>query len=151
MTEKRKGLGGGRALLIALAITFCVFFAGIGMLFVGMHQDTVWKWSVRGKVKPDELRAWAFQVISNEKALPEPRRSTHAGDYLTNAPAYITSVHGVEMVLPDPRDGTVTIVYGGGMYHWGLTIGGSDLSENNLISHQYAEKWAPGIYYWSGD
>jgi hypothetical protein len=55
------------------------------------------------------------------------------------------------MVLPDANDGLVTIVYGGGMYHWGLAIGDTNLTENNVISHRYAEKWAPGIYYWSGD
>jgi hypothetical protein len=149
VTEKRKGLGSGRALLIALGLTLCVFLAGFAMLYVGMHQDTVWKWSVRGKAKPDELRAWASQVISNERALPAPGRGTRSNDYLTNAPTYITSVHRVEMMLPDPRDGTFTIVYGGALYHWGLTIGETNLSENKLISHRYAEKWAPGIYYWS--
>ena len=149
MSEERKGLGAGRALLIALGITLGIFFCAFALLFVGMHEDTVWKWSVRGKVKPDALRAWAFQVIANEKSLPAPARRTRSDNYLTNAPAYLTKVDRVEMILPDAD--SVTIVYGGGMYHWGLTVGDTNLTEAGLISHHYAEKWAPGIYYWSGD
>ena len=151
MTEEGKSRGAGRALLVAFGIAFCIFLAAFALFFIGMHRDTVWKWEVRGKVQPDALRAWASEVVSKEKTLPVAARRTSSHDYLTNAPDYITKIEGVEMVLPDADNGIVTIVYGGGMYHWGLTIGSFNLTEEMLISHHYAEKWAPGIYYWSGD
>jgi hypothetical protein len=145
MAERRRARRSiRRTLLEAAAVLFCLFLAGFVMLFLSFEHDTIWKWRVRGKVKPDALRTWAFQVISNNAADASGGGTTARS--LSNAPAYLTNVDEVEMVLPNPD--CVEVVYGGGMYHWGLTIGDTNLPVQAL-HYNYFEKWAPGIYYWN--
>ena len=72
-----------------------------------------------------------------------------ASDMLTNAPAYLVTKHfSPEGIIADSN--RVDVFYGGGMYHWGLTIGDTNFVPDNDYSHHF-EKLADGIYYWSGD
>ena len=144
MTERRsKKIRIGRVFLIVAVIVFFAFLAWFQfMQFLG--RDTLWKWKVRRQINPQRLRAWSFQVLSNTA----PGYSWEmATEMLTNAPSYLVNSerHKPSVV---PAVDCVHVIYGGGMYHWGLTIGDTNLPPNRARTHQ-VETWAPGIYYWN--
>lgn len=125
------------------AVIICCFLAWFIYLQL-LRQDTLWKWKVRKKINPNELRAWAFQVISNT----QPRFDAEiAQTMLTNAPAYIAHSYRYRPSVV-PTFNCVHVRYGGGFYSWGLTIGDTNLTGEWARGHP-AEEWAPGVYYWT--
>lgn len=67
---------------------------------------------------------------------------------LTNAPAYL--LKGNYKRNPDAMVGyeCIHLIYGGGLYHWGLTVGSTNLPASSARG-SHAEKWAEGIYFWN--
>jgi hypothetical protein len=126
---------------VIVVVGMAVFFGFRWMQFIG--RDQLWKWRVRSHVKAEDLRLWAFQVLSN--TAPDFRTDS-ANDMLTNAPPYLVSSdrHKPSVV---PTFDCVHVIYGGGLYHWGLTIGDTNLPPESARGR--SEQWAPGIYYWS--
>jgi len=67
---------------------------------------------------------------------------------LSNAPAYLTNIEPVEAVWP--IHGYIYLSYGKAGNRWGLVVGAKGFPSNDVPDHVF-EKWAPGIFYWSGD
>ena len=121
------------AMLILLGLGYLLF-----MQFLG--RDRLWSWRVRGKFKAEEVRHWAFQVLSNSTP------GDVVNDMLTNAPRYLANS---DRHKPSVLCGVdcVHVIYGGGLYHWGLTVGDTNLPPE--WARGKAEQWAPGIYFWN--
>lgn len=141
--EKRSDSATLGSIVRALSVLFVFVLLVFCWFMMSMQQDSIWKWRVRHRVNPGELRTWAFQVLSNAAVIP----NFQAELMLTNAPAYLTNIHQPEMILSQQE--RVEVVYGGGLYHWGLTIGDPNLPPGGAGEVHRIETWAPGIYYWN--
>jgi len=141
VTERRSNkVSIGRVFLIVAVILCCGFLAWF-MYMETFGRDTLWKWRVRRQMDPQALRAWAFQVLSNT-----PPGKYEMPEMLTNAPAYVVNSDRHKPSVVSQVE-SVRVIYGGGLYHWGLTIGDTNLPPP--ASYQRVETWAPGIYYWN--
>lgn len=127
--------------LALLAILVVVVF--FGQFLIGLQQDKIWKWKVRRQANENEIRAWALAAM---KLAPQVEMVMDNRTFLTNAPAYLTNNYKwLPILVFDPN--CIRLTYGGGMYHWGLTIGETNLPAS-AARGQHVEQWWPGIYYW---
>jgi hypothetical protein len=105
---------------------------------------------VKSVVNPDELQAWATNLIAETPAL-----ELHERRYLEQAeiPDYIRAIDKDQ--IPDVEIvnwGDAVIVqiwFGGGFGHWGLYVASPEWTRKSSETH-YIVEWKPGIYFWNG-
>lgn len=134
-----------------LWIVFAVlvaFVAGCGQGYVKRTEQ--FSERVKSVVNPDELQAWATNLIANT---PITDRKTPVYLKEVDIPKYIRAIYNeypedVEVVGSDA--GTYVVVcYGSGNGHWGLYVGSPTLHQESDANF-YVVPWKPGIYFWSG-
>ena len=131
--------------LIVAVVLVAAFIAAERSFYHFLYQDRVWAAKVRKQINYDEARSWALSAL----ALAEYGDSSPTAKFLlTNAPACLLKKNYKRN--PDILIGfeCVHLIYGGGMYHWGLTIGATNLPSSSA-RHEPAEKWADGVYFWT--
>jgi hypothetical protein len=103
-------------------------------------------------VDPEKLRVWAIDMVrttsfTNMCSQDLPR---------SKIPDFVNSLYSdhPEAVLVNPpnseRNGTVTIFWGGGFFHWVMDIGETNFSmphKSENPEYPYNFEWVPGIYY----
>jgi hypothetical protein len=99
-------------------------------------------------INPEQLRAWALDEIQ--------KYSVTNGANLPNSeiPDYIQNLYSVPVedfsVFPktSEREGSVTICWGGGFFHWMIDIGPTnDIETTGATNNFTIVEWVPGIYY----
>jgi len=123
----------------ALVVCFAVIAV---IVFRSCERENLWKWRVHRRVKAEELRGWYSQVHSN----PPVNLSHIPWETLNHAPAYLTNIEPVKIVMPMPN--YVWLGYGKVRHQWGLAIGETNSPPPNDLKKSFVEAWAPGIYYW---
>jgi hypothetical protein len=108
-------------------------------------QDKIWATKVKKEINFEETRAWALGAI--KRANPDGPFLKFR-DFLTNAPACVLKKNYKRNPDILINEVSVHLIYGGGLYHWGLTIGDTNLSPD-MARGRNAEQWAPGIYFWN--
>jgi hypothetical protein len=104
---------------------------------------------VKSVVSPDELQAWATNLITKTPVVGRQTVDIKKADI----PEYIRAIYNeypedVEIVGSDA--GTyVQICYGSGFGHWGLYVGDPSLKQESNKQF-YVVPWKPGIYFWNG-
>jgi hypothetical protein len=104
---------------------------------------------VRSVVKPEELQAWATNLIARTPF--EGRDSVKIKP--SDVPQFVHAIYGEdpEMVFIHHSDtgNFIEIWYGGGFGHWGIDVGPPTFQgiENPNF---YVVPWKPGIYFWAG-
>ena len=122
-----------------------VILVGCGQGYV--KQTDRFAAQVRSIVSPDELQAWATNVIA--KTPPKDGESS----FNPKGTGIPKGLLGLSDYPPDvwvSRSGTnvcVTVGYGSGLGHLGLYVG--DKSFKTESDQQiYVVPWQPGIYFW---
>ena len=130
---------------------FSAVIAAVVVFGFGCTKETErFETEIRATVNPDELQAWATNLIATA--------SFHAGDSVvvkqSDIPKWVGLVYKDqgdpgEVTVERSSEGLyVQILYGGGFGHWGLDIGYPTLVLTNHDSC-YSHPWKPGIYFWS--
>ena len=105
---------------------------------------------VRGKVNPDELQAWATNLLAKTTVVD---RGAPVDVKEADVPKFVRSIctdsPDVDVVVGRDGDKYVEIWYGSGFGHWGLYVGNPSLVLESSEKH-YIVQWKPGIYFWSG-
>ena len=108
-----------------------------------LAQDEIWAAKVKREMNFDETRAWASAVIQQATAIED---YTKLQTFLTNAPTCLLKNYKHRpFMLPGPD--CIHLTYGGGFYHWGLTIGATNLPASSARGGN-VKQWSAGIYYW---
>jgi hypothetical protein len=130
------------SVVLAAVVAFCAF---------GCAKETEkFEKKIKATVNPDELQAWATNVIATAHF--------HGGDSVvikeSDIPKWVGSIYkkqgdpGKVTVERSTEHSYVQVSYGSGFGHWGLAIGDSTLvltNHDSCLSHP----WKPGIYFWS--
>lgn len=115
-------------------------------------DDSKFETKIKATVNPDELQAWATNLIAEV--------STRKGESFVvkqpDIPKWAGKIYegqgeGVEGDVSVERsdEGTyVRMIYGGGFGHWGLAVGDPKLVLTDTSSW-HGRLWKPGIYFWS--
>ena len=125
---------GAILILMVLAVGYMLVFG----------QDKIWKWKVRRQAVESEIRAWGMNVINMTDPTGSPTGSKR---FFTNAPSYLLNSYSKSPHLILDFD-CVHLVYGGGLYTWGLTIGATNLPPGSTKG-AHVDQWWPGIYFWN--
>ncbi len=105
---------------------------------------------VKSVVNPDELQAWATNLILKTTITA----SAPVGVKQADIPKALRELYkyppDADVIRPaESTTAYVEIWYGSGFGHWGLYIGDSTLVMSSSQTH-YIVPWKPGIYFWSG-
>ncbi len=132
--------------------TFMMVLVLVAIVYVSGCTDETAKFEaqVKATVNPDELQAWATNMIS--KASFHGRDSWMVGQ--SDIPKWVGLIYKDE---GDPGEVTVErssegdfvqILYGGGFGHWGLAVGSPTLVLTTNGESGFQHLWKPGIYFW---
>ena len=132
---------------LALFLMLAFFVAGCGQGYVERTEQ--FSKRVKGVVNPDELQAWATNVIATT---PAKRGDTSVNPKATGFPKGLLSLFDYPpdvWVARNDGDAYVVICYGSGMGHIGLYVG--DKSFRTESDQQiYVVQWQPGVYFCDG-
>jgi len=133
-----------------------IFLAAIVAFVVGCEQGQVkqteqFAAQVKSVVKPDELQAWATNIIAKIQVyggkgsvdIKDADVLNFVRNIYTNAPPEMVEVVGGD------SGSYVVICYGSGFGHWGLYVGYPTLRQESNQQF-YVVPWKPGIYFWNG-
>jgi hypothetical protein len=135
-----------------LAIVLCVSVLFVGY-FVTIPLQVVYKADAGFRkakeiINPEQLRAWALESIKSYSGT-----NGYSQDIaMSEIPNYITNLYSIppEKAWVNPKtsesEAYVMIMWGGGFFHWGFYIGGTNYSMEPFGNHEIAE-WTSGIYY----
>ncbi len=132
-----------------------IFLAATVALAVGCGQGYIkqteqFAAQVKSVVNPDELQAWATNLIAKSSVTNGGSADVKQEDI----PSYVRGIYTndppefVEVITSDAGS-YVLVAYGGGFGHWGLYVGYPTLVEKSSQNF-YVVQWKPGIYFWNG-
>ena len=132
-------------ILLAAIVTVVV---GCGQGYV--KQTEQFAAQVKSVVNPDELQAWATNLIAKTSVTDgrsvdvkqEDIPNFVRGIYTNDPPEFVE-------VIGRKEGSFVLIAYGGGFGHWGLYVGNPAFKEKSS-QNCYVVQWKPGIYFWNG-
>ena len=128
-------------LLVLLAATL----VGCGEGYV--KQTDRFATKVKSVVNPDELQAWATNVIAKT---PAKNGDTSVDPEATGIPKGLLKLSEIPpdvWVSRECGDACVVVGYGSGLGHLGLYVGDKSLKAES-DQHIYVVPWQPGIYFW---
>ena len=134
--------------LLILAAVIAMFVVGCGSGYVKRTEQFATR--VKAVVKPDELQAWATNIIAKT---PLSTTTTLVNVQEAEIPNFIQAIYGeypedVEVQSSDSGP-CVVVCYGSGNGHWGLYVGSSTFHQQS-DKNFYVLEWKPGIYFWDG-
>ena len=119
--------------------------AGCGQGYV--KQTERFAARVKSVVNPDELQAWATNVIAKT---PAKNEYTSVSPKATGIPKGLLELFDYEpdvWVSRDGGDAYVVVGYGSGLGHLGLYVGDKSFKAES-DQQIYTIPWQPGIYFW---
>ena len=136
-----------------LIAVIAAFVAGCGSGYVKRTEQFATR--VKGVVNPDELQAWATNLIART-TIVDPKTPVEVSE--ADVPGFIRAIYNENPEEVDVfgetkgagnADAYVQITYGSGFGHWGLYVGFPTLQEKSDANF-YVVQWKPGIYFWDG-
>ena len=140
--------------LIVCSAVILGLVAGCGKAYVKETEQFAAK--VKSLVKPDELQAWATNLIANARSRDgESSVGVKAADipkwvgmiYKDDGDPGRVSIEGLSNGV-GTTNSCVEILFGGGFGHWGIDVGYPSLAATTTGSC-YVLPWKPGIFFWS--
>jgi hypothetical protein len=132
---------------LALLLVLAIFVASCGQGYV--ERTKQFSKQVKSVVNPDELQAWATNVILTT---PAKNGDTSVNPKATGIPKGLLGLSGYPpdvWIARSDGEAYVVICYGSGMGHIGLYVG--DKSFRTESDQQiYVVPWQPGVYFCDG-
>lgn len=130
---------------LALLLMLATFVTGCGQSYVDRTDQ--FSMRVKSVVNPDELQAWATNLIAQT---PATNRDVSVSPKATGTPKGLLGISDDPpdvYVSRDSGGGYIVVSFGDFLDHIGLYVG--DKSFKAKSDQQiYVVSWQPGIYFW---